>query len=248
MSGFLIFLVVLAVIIAGLRYLRRREVEAFMQGDTSLFEEIAQKYPDAPTVKSISSQTVVPDLANTGIPDVAGPASMPADLMPVQLKRFLFDDVHRAFDSALQKVVADRYRIFIHLPLKDLVTTEDKTMSSRLRVKTVAFALADRDSLALVCAICLKGTSNTESRETAFLEEVFAAINVPLYQFPVLTAYATLEIEEVLAEHLAGGVGLRNCPKCGQDMTMRRAVKGRNNGKSFWVCTEYPSCKGIMSI
>lgn len=38
------------------------------------------------------------------------------------------------------------------------------------------------------------------------------------------------------------------CPMCGGGMVRRTARHGDNAGKSFWGCSRYPSCKGIVSI
>jgi len=39
-----------------------------------------------------------------------------------------------------------------------------------------------------------------------------------------------------------------SCPGCGGQMTLRSAKTGKNAGNSFWGCTNYPECKGIVSI
>ncbi len=36
------------------------------------------------------------------------------------------------------------------------------------------------------------------------------------------------------------------CPKCGKPMHKRTANSGSHQGKSFWGCTGYPKCKGIL--
>lgn len=33
------------------------------------------------------------------------------------------------------------------------------------------------------------------------------------------------------------------CPECGFPLRIRLAKRGRNNGKKFWGCSRYPSCK-----
>ena len=38
------------------------------------------------------------------------------------------------------------------------------------------------------------------------------------------------------------------CPKCGSNMVIRVAKKGRYKGKRFWGCKKYPSCRGIVNI
>jgi restriction system protein len=39
-----------------------------------------------------------------------------------------------------------------------------------------------------------------------------------------------------------------NCPKCGSTMTVRVAKHGANYGKTFWGCTGFPRCRGVVSI
>jgi four helix bundle suffix protein len=36
------------------------------------------------------------------------------------------------------------------------------------------------------------------------------------------------------------------CPKCGKTMVLRTAQKGKNAGKQFWGCSDYPECKGVV--
>lgn len=38
------------------------------------------------------------------------------------------------------------------------------------------------------------------------------------------------------------------CPKCGASMVKRKATKGKNAGKEFWGCTNFPHCHGIIDI
>jgi restriction system protein len=39
-----------------------------------------------------------------------------------------------------------------------------------------------------------------------------------------------------------------SCPKCGSTMTKRTARHGANIGKTFWGCTGFPQCRGIIQI
>ena len=46
------------------------------------------------------------------------------------------------------------------------------------------------------------------------------------------------------------GIQLKNgpsCPKCGSTMIRRTAKQGNNAGNSFWGCTNYPACRGIVN-
>lgn len=38
---------------------------------------------------------------------------------------------------------------------------------------------------------------------------------------------------------------LRSCAKCGSEMVLRTATKGRNAGNEFWGCGAFPKCRNI---
>lgn len=38
------------------------------------------------------------------------------------------------------------------------------------------------------------------------------------------------------------------CPKCGSAMVMRETSKGANKGNKFLGCSQYPQCRGVLSV
>jgi len=38
------------------------------------------------------------------------------------------------------------------------------------------------------------------------------------------------------------------CPRCGADMKIRTAKSGRNAGRRFWGCSDYPECRGTRPV
>lgn len=38
------------------------------------------------------------------------------------------------------------------------------------------------------------------------------------------------------------------CPECGKPMRQRKARSGRNAGKMFWGCADYPRCRGVLPV
>jgi four helix bundle suffix protein len=38
------------------------------------------------------------------------------------------------------------------------------------------------------------------------------------------------------------------CPQCGNPMVLRTAKTGKNLGKQFWGCSDYPDCKGVLKL
>ena len=47
---------------------------------------------------------------------------------------------------------------------------------------------------------------------------------------------------------LASESGAPLCPKCGKPMFRRMQKKGRQQGREFWGCSDYPNCNGIRPI
>ena len=39
-----------------------------------------------------------------------------------------------------------------------------------------------------------------------------------------------------------------SCPRCGSDMQIREAKKGKRIGQKFWGCVKFPQCKGTVQV
>lgn len=40
---------------------------------------------------------------------------------------------------------------------------------------------------------------------------------------------------------------IKSCSKCGSDMVLRKATKGKNAGNQFWGCSAFPRCRNIIA-
>lgn len=240
MTGFLVFVIIVVAIVVLFRYWRKREMEAFMGADVADFEELSEL---AGHTKLMESQA--PDRNVVSIPgEQVGQQPAPE----FELRGAVFDEVHRHCLQTLEQVAGHRYRVLAHVPLQDVVRAERGERQNRLKGESISFLLCEKTSMEMVCGVLLKGSGQSEVMRAEFLDEVFRQIGRPLIVLPMATEYSTLELEESLSGVLDDAPLSRNCPKCGKEMLMRKAVKGRNAGKSFWVCKEFPSCKGIMRI
>jgi four helix bundle suffix protein len=56
------------------------------------------------------------------------------------------------------------------------------------------------------------------------------------------------QLTEIRVEARAKQQNAPSCPYCGKPTTLRKATVGKNAGKEFWGCTEYPKCKGVVGI
>ena len=234
--GFIGFVVVL------FRYMRKREIEAFMEADLSEFQGFASRRDDVQPVPAAQEEVA----AATNVVSLTSARSVREPEIRFSARDALFDEIHRNFLLVLEQVLDNRFRVFVHVPLSDFLRVE--TGNIDLRQRAVSFLVCDRDKLRIACGIMLQGTSPTEVSHFKFLEDAFGQIEKPLVTFPMLTDYSHREVSETISDALKASLKTRTCPKCGGDMIVRKATKGANAGKSFWVCKDFPSCKGILRV
>jgi len=241
MGGLAFLVAVLALCIWLIRYLRKREIEAFMGADLSAFQEFAANREDIQPLpqEAAAIGSAVVDLKATAVPFSQSGSRF-------SVRDAVFDEVHRDFLRKLETVVGERFRVFVHLPLSDFVRVDSG--DTELRSRTLSFLLCEKDSLEIACGILLQGASPSEMEKFRFFEEIFAQIDRPFVAFAMIAGLSEEEVREKLDAAMADSPLSKTCPKCGNEMAMRKAVSGANAGKSFWVCTQFPSCKGILRI
>ena len=105
--------------------------------------------------------------------------------------------------------------------------------------------------------------SDREQRDR-FVDGVFGAAGLPILHVPVRTGYSIRQLNDQLLEKSVYRVVLPgedlqsvseesviseepNCPKCDSKMVLRTAKSGKNVGKQFWGCSNFPQCRGIMN-
>ena len=78
---------------------------------------------------------------------------------------------------------------------------------------------------------------------------------------PLLSERRVASIRQMLADHKSGTADVQKkvptlkvvslnplCPRCGSEMVMRTAGKGRNAGNRFWGCSRFPKCRTVKDI
>jgi hypothetical protein len=142
--------------------------------------------------------------------------------------------------------------------LQDLfwVPPYDYTARNRIDRKHVDFVLADDLSLQPLCGIELDDRSHQrpDRRERdRFVEAVFAATGLPLVRVPLRADYDPDKLAAELRTAIAEAPVARQatpplCPRCRTTMVVRTAKNGRNAGRQFYGCTNYPRCHEMVSI
>lgn len=52
----------------------------------------------------------------------------------------------------------------------------------------------------------------------------------------------------LLKKHLSRDYANPTCPRCGEKMVERVTKKGKNVGKKFWGCSQFPACRSTMPM
>ncbi len=116
---------------------------------------------------------------------------------------------------------------------------------------------------------------DSQKGKDEFLNQVFKAANLPLLRIPAQRGYNPDEIGRKIRALLAAPVATQRvnpsrplvsapasplttkvapaqaippkCPKCGDQMVLRTVTKGENKGNTFYGCTNYPRCRGVIT-
>lgn len=253
----LFFLITVAVGLVFLfRWLRQREIEQFMDADMSDFhafkaEQAKLDQPDPLMAKAEAYAAMNPNVV-TLKQQATDSAEQEAEIMPAapdptlfRQKSPAFDEVTRNMLSRLVSVVPDDVLVLHNVPLSEFVRTEDgEDAAFKLGTHRVGYLLCQKPDFEVICGIRFRDSGGA-AQGSDFVRGVFGDIGKPLLDFPVAADVSALEIRDKLNPVLLSRE-IHECPKCGQSMTIRKAVKGKNAGEVFWVCNRFPNCRGVV--
>jgi hypothetical protein len=167
----------------------------------------------------------------------------------------------------LKSVVGDSVYIFSKVKLSDLfyAKTEDfgknRSYTNRIDRKHVDFLLCDVKTLKPIMGIELDDKSHQRAdrqERDDFVNHVFEAAKLPLMHVSVQRSYSQSELKSKLSAWISGTQSSNEdleqpldsspcCPKCGNEMVLRTAKRGDNQGGKFWGCSKFPECRGILA-
>jgi hypothetical protein len=186
---------------------------------------------------------------------------------PYSIRDDFLSPAEHSFFMVLKSVVGDSALISIKVGLADLFCARSNDASkyriytNKIDRKHVDFLLCDIKTVRPIVGIELDDKSHQRSdRQTRdeFVENVFQAARLPLVRIPVKHSYAATELQTLLKPYLTidqtalpkPEMPNQNtdpaCPKCGNRMILRTAKGGANQGETFWGCSNFPKCRGIL--
>jgi hypothetical protein len=154
---------------------------------------------------------------------------------------------------------------------------KNQAYRNKIDRKHVDFLLCHPQTIRPILGIELDDKSHQRldrQKRDQLIDGVFAAAELPLVHIPVKYGYPTEKLNAYL-QQTAGAVPQQHpeneprqtlqaeetviptpptspvspsCPKCGADMVKRTAKSGANAGGEFWGCSNYPRCRGIVTV
>jgi len=175
------------------------------------------------------------------------------------LQRYL--TTHPIFPTRMGLPLSPQLDFFVLCaPQSRIVRPKKETPVSKKVVKADLFKNMYKKTMDKASFLsCLKGAANTVSKDT--LIEI--AHNIVEGHTPLVKNYqaqfgitdeqiwGTPQVKEEPAEFKKTSPRPEEpptCPRCGSPMVLRKASKGKNAGNSFWGCSTYPKCRGIINI
>jgi len=136
------------------------------------------------------------------------PASSQPDAFPYLARQCLLTPAELNFYRVLVTALGQRYCIFTQIPISNLVYPKsgDRKANSALRqkivYKRVDFVLCDPATLRPLAAIELDDASHDRADRVArdtFVDQVFAAANLPLIHIPASANYTPADLRDLHA-------------------------------------------------
>lgn len=187
--------------------------------------------------------------------------------MPFRLRDDFLSAAELSFYRVLREVVADRAVVCVKVRLGDLFfvarPNENMGLRNKINQKHVDFVLCEPSTMQPLCGVELDDASHQRPKQIEkdrFQDDVFSAAGLPLVRVRAARGYVPSELAALLEPVLGRSVKMNRddrrmansegespvCAKCGETMVRREAKRGKNAGRTFWGCVNYPRCREVV--
>jgi hypothetical protein len=200
---------------------------------------------------------------------------------PYRVQRQFLSPAELSFYRVLMQAAGTRAVICPKVNLADVfaIQAQDRsdyvTHRNHIDRKHVDFLLCHPDTMQPLVAVELDDSSHERpdrQERDEFVDQVFAAAELPLLHIPARRGYVVTELAAQLTPYFPDAAQLTptrvstspatlpkqsspvaasaapRCPKCGSVMMVRTVKSGANAGAKFWGCSTYPNCRGILRM
>ena len=192
---------------------------------------------------------------------------MTTDTSLYRLREHFLSPAEQTFYLALSDILRDQLvreilSICPKVAVADLITVsrpnENIHQLSKLHRKTIDFLLIQRQSLKPMLAIELDYPKQAHHSSDKFLEEVFISAELPFIRITVKEQYdktvLAYQIRDALGRGQPGESQRKHedfspiCPNCGITMVLRFHKSGKEVGKKYYGCLNYPECQQTIPV
>lgn len=187
-------------------------------------------------------------------------------IWPYEAKKAVLSYEEISFFNVLKQTLPTYAVVATKINLKDCFFVKGQSGGNfkfyykRLVYHNVDFVLLDNNTFRPICGILLHTTGLKDIKkdeQVKDLKSLFASVEVPLYVIEPQNYYSIADLKSLFSGYYQNDLTQDDineaeksiiCPKCGAPMIKRTAKVGENAGKSFYGCTSFPSCKGIVNV
>ena len=186
---------------------------------------------------------------------------------PYQLREDFLSVAEFSFYRVLSSAIDSRAVICPKVNLADVFTVPKHVANqgyrNRISQKHVDFLICNPTSMKPIVGIELDDSSHARSQRKVrdqLVERVFSAAELPLLRVPVQAGYVIGDLKVLVEPHLkldaierqippaAAQSSPPQCPRCNVRMIERVAQTGRNAGRPFFGCPNFPRCREVVSV
>ena len=193
------------------------------------------------------------------------PKEKPDEKLPYIARESVLSAAEISFFHVLHSILASKYQICLKMRLADIleiVKTENyMSYFNKLSQRHIDFLICHPETMKPVLAVELDDSShsrkNRQERDE-FVNQAFKAAGLPLLRIPAGRSYNTKELEAAFQEYLTNFAqkndqqspdhDIPSCPKCNSVMVLRTVKKGEHKGEQFYICSNYPDCRGAVRV
>ena len=189
--------------------------------------------------------------------------------LPYRVRDDFLSPAELSFYKVLESIVGSKLAIQSKVRLADVFfvarPNENRAYFSKISQKHIDFLVCNPKTMKPLLGIELDDASHKRADRQArdqFVNNVFAVAHLPLLRFPVQHTYNRDEIVSKIAPLFKKGTTSSNkpeepnaeqnaipiCPKCNIPMVIRTVKKGKNIGKEFYGCQNFPQCREMKIL
>lgn len=226
------------------RHLRKKEIDAFLGADMSFLEDMNDTGGDS--VETLSTASDASSHSSQSVESIPEKVAKPVVELPVV--KSLHDNRLMSIYLSLSELFDKQYYVAMQIPLADLFQTQSLPADSRWQAHRVSCVICSRQNSEPLLIIQLDESTETESETYKIINDLTKNSQIPVLRLGRDKDYSVVDLKTILSVHLDTECGEKACPKCKDKMTLRLVTKGQNAGKTFWVCSRYPECKGVVKF